>query len=241
MAKEGMMEPITWQTASSIISVIGAVVVAVATVLLWRVTGVLAVETKRMADLSSAPHVVATIRPNRWSMMHADLEVENTGNATAYDVQLTFDPPLQNGEARDEMAIPLQKISVLKPGQAISSYLAEFPLLIDNSYRVSVSWLRSPQAAKREVNAYTLDLTEMKNITKLGASDPLVQIADQVKKVQEDLHRVVSGSRKPRIDVFSSADRQAERYEQLRLARQNEAAPGSPTSRGRRWLRSIWR
>lgn len=230
-----------WQTAITLITVIGAVVVAVATVLLWRVTKALAIETKRMADLSSQPHVIATIGPNRWSMIHADLEVENTGNAAAYDIHLTFDPPLQNGEARDHMDVPLQTISVLKPGQALSSYLAEYTLLIDNSYRVSVSWLRSPNApeTERETNAYILNIAEMKNITKLGASDPLVQIANQVKKVQEDLHRVVSGSRKPRIDVFTSTDRREEaatlkaRWEE----RRQSAEPESPVPWWKRLLR----
>jgi hypothetical protein len=142
------MQGETWQALTSIISVTGAIVVAVATVLLWRVTNALAVETRRLADLSSQPHVVATVGPNRWSMIHADLEVENSGNATAYDIRLTFDPPLPTEEWEGDTAGPIQKISVLKPGQAISSYLAEFSTLLDNSYRVSISWLRMPEGGR---------------------------------------------------------------------------------------------
>jgi hypothetical protein len=231
------------QTAISIITVLGAAVVAIATVLLWRVTAALARETERMADLTSRPHVVVTIGANRWSTMHADLEVENTGNATAYDIEVSFDPPLPaEGKARGGLPVPLQRISLLKPGQSISSYLSEFGLVIDNTYRVTVSWLREPSSSKREFNEYSLDLSTLKNISRLGASDPLVQIADQVKKIQEDLHRVVSGSGKPRIDVITSADRALEREmleQRFRDQRGEERVQAKP-SRWRSLLPKRW-
>ncbi|WP_053059075.1 hypothetical protein [Croceicoccus naphthovorans] len=95
----------------------GTLATALATFALWRVTRVLAVETKRMADAAMQPQVVATIVPNPWSTIHLDITVENTGNATAFDIEVGFDPPLSNGEAREGKSLPLQRISVLKPGQ----------------------------------------------------------------------------------------------------------------------------
>lgn len=222
------MEPSTATTVTSVVGLIGTVVVAVATVLLWRVTKVLADETRRMANLGSAPHVVATLEPNRWSQMHADLEVENTGNATAYDIQLSFDPPLKSGEARQGLPIPLQTISVLKPGRSVSSYVSEFGPLMESTYSVSVSWLRKHggEEKDREVNTYVLDLSGMEAITRLGSGDPLVQIADRMKKLQEDVHRVVYGQRKVSVDAFTSADRQAENEMlQARWAREGGEAP----------------
>lgn len=195
----------------SIVSVLGAAVTAFATFLLWRVTKTLAVETKRMADASAQAHVVATIEPNQWSMMHADLQVQNTGNATAYEVELAFDPPLENGEARAEKALPLQSLSVLKPGQGLASYLSEFPPLIDKRFTVTVSWKRSPSAKVRESHTYVLDLSTLKGVSRLGASNPLIQIAEQVKKAREDWQYVASGSRKVKADVFTTSDRLHER------------------------------
>jgi hypothetical protein len=77
----------------------------------------------------------------------------------------------------------------------------------------------------------------MKNITKLGASDPFVQIADELKKLQEDVHRVVSGGRKPRIDVYTSLDRQSER--QRLAARRAESAEATSTSAPLPWWRRL--
>ncbi len=91
-----------WQSlVLGIISgLLGTIATAVATFFLWRVTLVLARETARMAEASAQPHVVVTLRPNRWSPRHFDLLIDNTGNATAYDVKVSFNPSLQNGEAR---------------------------------------------------------------------------------------------------------------------------------------------
>ncbi len=190
-----------------ILSLLGAIVTAIATILLWRVTKVLAIETKRLADASAQPHVVATIEPNQWSMMHADISVTNTGNATAYDIEVEFDPPLENGAARSGKDIPLQRISVLKPGHSISSYLCEFQKIIDNKFEVSTRWSRTTATRDIEFNKYTLDLHHMNGISKLGASNPTIQIAEQVKKIREDWQWVASGSRKVKADIYSTNDR----------------------------------
>ncbi len=197
----------------------GAAVTAVATVLLWRVTGILAAETRRMANLSSQPHVVATIEPNRWSLIHADLKLENTGNATAYDIQVEFDPPLENGEARSNHGTPLKTLSVLKPGHGIASYITEFAPILDKSYAVTVSWKRSLKDKKRESHSYTLDMSVFKEITQLGASEPLIQIAEVLKKLREDWQWVPRGSRKLNIDVYTAGDRLHERRERDRYDR----------------------
>lgn len=187
---------------------IGTAVTAVATIFLWRVTKTLAIETKRMAAASSQPQIVATLEPNQWSMMHADLVIANTGNATAFDIRLTFDPPLQNGEAREgQRVVPFQKVSVLKPGHSASSYLSEFGPLLGNNYTVTITWLRDPGSAEREVSSYALDMRDADGITRLGAASPLIQIAEQIKKIREDWQWVAGGTRKLSVDIFTSGDR----------------------------------
>lgn len=200
-----------------------AAVTAVATIFLWLVTRSLAVETRRMVDASSQPHVVATIDPNRWSMRHADLNVDNTGNATAYDIQISFEPPLLTGMIGPRAgAIPFQQVSVLKPGQGLSSYLSEFEPLLGKTYTVTISWRRNASKNARETNTYMLNVSEKEKLTQLGASDPLIQIAEQMKKIQEQWSSVASGSRKLKTDVFTSDDRILEQHEIERLRTQTE-------------------
>lgn len=207
----------------------GSLATAVATIFLWRVTKVLAKETTRMAEAAAQPHVVATLSPNRWSMVHFDLHVDNTGNATAYDIEVTFNPPLENGEARgEEIATPLCNISVLKPSQGFSSYLSEYAPLKGKVYLVSISWRKDPASLERQRNSYTLSMADHDGISRLG-EEPIVQIAKYVKKLQESVSSAVKGSKRIKLDVFSSSDRlherrAAERQRRLWQRQQKEEA-----------------
>ena len=190
---------------------LGTLVTAVATLFLWRVTKLLAVETKRMAEASAQPHVVATLDPNRWSMRHFDLKVDNTGNATAYDIKVDFTPPLINGEGRaGAMAVPFENISLLKPGQGMSSYLAEYSIVSRRVYSVRVSWRRSPADSQREENVYTINMADRQGVSDLGG-DPLVNIANDLAKIREDLRSLAQGSKRLKIDAYTAGDRLHER------------------------------
>jgi len=190
---------------------IATVVIAVGTVSLWYVTWALARETRRMVDASSRPHIVATLDSNRWSMMHFDLRVENTGNATAYDIAVSFDPPLVSSRPRDPAGpVPLKSVDVLKPGQGLTSYLAEAGVVLPNTYQVSITWKRDPQAAIRETNSYALNMSTMEGITRLG-NDPLIQISNDVKRFTETFVNLANSHRNLQVDVFTSADRLRER------------------------------
>lgn len=220
-----MEQPTSW--VNEIITfggLLGTIVTAVATFFLWRVTKVLANETTRMVQAASQPHVVATIEPNRWSILHFDLKVHNTGNATAYDISIAFDPPLENGEARgDKLEVPLTSISVLKPDQGLSSYLSGYTPLQGKVYTISISWRRNPSSLVKELNVYKLDMNDYDAITQLGVSDPTVQIAEQVKKIQENLKPLLSGTKRLRVDMFSSSDRLHERKVIARQLRRQAA------------------
>ena len=200
-------------TLPSLATVLGTVVTAVATVFLWRVTRALAVETKRMAQASAQPQVVVHIEPNKWAMHHADLSVANTGNATAFDIRVSFDPPLERDQKRKDRPMPLQRISVLKPGQQLGSHLGPFAPLLKQVYKVEVSWRRDPQDSDREVLIYTLDMNDIEGTSRLGAADAMTQVAEQMKRLREDWQWVARGNKNLSVDVFTSADRQARQEE----------------------------
>lgn len=201
------------------IAVLGAVITALATVMLWRVTKVLAVETKRMAEASAQPQVVANIEPNQWAAMYADIVVANTGNATAFDVRVEFDPEIPKEPEMPDRPPPLRTVSLLRPGQKLVSYLTKFQPIIDVSYSVTVSWKRQPADQERETITYPLNLKEMDGRGNLGAADPMTQIATEVKNMRDDLKRVVDGTRHIQADVFTTIDRMHERRDFMRRRR----------------------
>ncbi|MGN2388186.1 hypothetical protein ACTACB_17620 [Pseudomonas syringae] len=201
------------QLTLGIIGILGSLVTAIATIFLWRVTKVLAIETTRMAEASAQPHVVATLAPNRWTLNHFDLHIDNTGNATAYEICTSFDPPLENGEERTAREIPFQRVSVLKPGQGLTSYLSEYSSLKGKKFQVTISW-RNPLKPDRETHTYSLDMADNDGVSRLG-DDPMVQLASQIKKLQEGWAPIARGSKKVKTDVFTTEDRAAGRAASL--------------------------
>lgn len=201
---------------------LGTIATAIATFFLWRVTLVLARETTRMAEASAQPHVVVTLAPNRWSARHFNLHVDNTGNATAYDIKVSITPPLQNDETRnDDAKIPFERISVLKPGTGLCSYLSEYQPLKGKTFEVKISWLKSSSEKSREENSYILRMSDHEGVSWLG-NDPAVDVAQHLKKIEKNLGDI---SRKHiQVDVYSAMDRLHEK----RLAARER----------RRWKRS---
>ncbi len=223
------MDQATWVSlAKDLGGVIGTLVTAVATIFLWLVTRTLAKETNRLAKASAQPQVVATIESNRWAMQYADLHVSNTGNATAYDILITFEPPLPIDDLRgSDLPPPLHTLSVLKPGQELHSSLSKFGPLIDKTFIVTVSWRSNPSSPERESSVYPLDMRFIRGVTRLGSADPLTQIAEQMKKMREDWQSVAQGNRRVKADVFTSRDRSRQAREMEALWRQ-EAESGGP-------------
>lgn len=215
------------ETLLSAAGVLSALATAVATAFLWRVTKTLSGETRRMAEAAAQPHIVATLEPNRWAINHFDLHVDNTGNATAYGIKVAFDPPLSNGEARGAaVPIPFQEISVLKPGQGLRSHLAEYADLQGQQYRVQITWKRNSAAQEVESNAYTLRMSDHAGVSQLGG-DPIVHIARNIKKIEENWAPVARGQRRARVDVYSTSDRLHEERQRRRAIRKMREARGS--------------
>ncbi|MBM7326554.1 hypothetical protein JS562_26185 [Agrobacterium sp. S2] len=81
------------QTANilSYTQIFTAVVTAGATIALWYVTRVLAVETKTLAKMTSQPFVVCSLQSSQADSSALDLILENTGNAVAFGDRYKLD------------------------------------------------------------------------------------------------------------------------------------------------------
>ena len=198
-------------TISTLISAFAALLTAVATFFLWRVTRLLADETKRMVDASVQPHVVVTLEPNSWAAFYFDINIANTGNAPAYNIEVEFNPPLVNAEHRKNRGIPFSKVSVLKNGHSLNSNLCKYEQIKDQVYSISISWSKQPDSTERERNEYSYDMASFEGVSYLGARSPMTQIAEQVKKIREDWRPISQGAKKVRADVYTSSDRNEER------------------------------
>lgn len=189
----------------AVLKIVVSAVTACATIGLVYVTVVLARATKAMAKASSTAMVTAMIEPNVWSLMHCDLVVHNSGNGSAYDVEIEISPEIGQSEVRDSRNLPMQNISIIRPGQQLRSYLTEMTSVLEQQFNITVRWRESPEANRQEEVSY--DHFIPKDVSQLGASSPLVQIAEQVKKMREDWRPVSQGSKRMEVNAHSSADR----------------------------------
>ncbi len=171
-------------------STIATVVTALATIVLAYVTTILARETKRLSDATNQPTVVATLEPSPWSIIHSNLVLQNTGTGAAYDIEVEFSPPLRMEHRGEVATMPIRSLSVLKPGSSFSVFLNGFEKLNEQVLKVSVSWRRLPNA-KREGHSYVLDLiSDYKDWGQLGGPPPLIQIAQDMRKLREEVSKL---------------------------------------------------
>ncbi|MCR5856898.1 hypothetical protein [Mesorhizobium sp. J428] len=198
-----LFEAIDWSVAATVVT-------AAATAALVWATIVLARYTKQMADNASSPHIVATVEPNAWSIIHFDVRVANTGAAVAYDVSVDFVPPLPTDPEKHRRGTPLRKISVLRPGQELHGYLGNYAFLDGKSFTVTTSWRRKPMGA-RESNKYVFDIGDYDSVIMLNGGHPLYAMAKDLKNLRNDWRRIAQGSKRMRVDGYDRVDRAQER------------------------------
>lgn len=188
-----------------------AVVTAVATVVLVYATLVLARETKVLSRSTSQAHVTVSLEPNQWSVRHFDIVIENSGNAPAYEIEVSFDPPLpESASYRKDRDIPYSSISLLRPGKAMESSLCAYGDIEGKTFRVTVSWTHRPETEQRETLTYKLAMADFDGVSYLGARSPVTQIAEQVKNLREDWQSVARGRRRIQTDTHTEEDRREE-------------------------------
>ncbi len=198
-------------SASTYIEGLSGTITAIATVALAILTFVLARATNAMANATSVANVVASLETNQWSWRHLDLVVHNAGNAPAFEVTVTFNPPLPYMTPKETDDMPFGKISILRPGQIVSSNVNDFGSVREKVYRVTVQWKKSPRRKRLESNVYDINIAGLGAISRLGAGSPEVQIAEQIKKIREDWQPVANGHRRLAVNSYDGDDREEER------------------------------
>lgn len=215
------------------LSMLGSMIMPAATLVLACFTVVLARETRRMARETERTEVTVTIEPNQWGMMYFDIWVANTGNRAAYEIDVQFDPPLVGYEHADSDPPPLQRISVMRPGQSLRSFLGSVEKIRDQCTTATVTWRVGGALGERQTSQYTIDFAFIRNHSMLGENSPMVQIAKEIKHIREDWVPIAHGRKRVQVDRHSSADRQEEQrrrkaaYEKWKRENEESKRPGA--------------
>lgn len=189
-----------------------AAITAGATVALVAATLALAWLTWILAKSSHRPFVVATMDVNPSSSPYVDLNIRNEGNASAFDVEVTLDPPLPESTKRLGKVFPPSRISVVAAGQQLSLSLCEASYLFDVQYIISISWRNNARFKRRHSIQYPLDISHLKSHRTRGIN-PAFASAAELKKIRESVDRLVSGQQRLQVDQYCQADRSQEMAE----------------------------
>ena len=190
------MEVINW------LNVNDGAIIAVATVVLVGLTGYYAYLTRRQLKVFDTPEIVISLRPHEAHVNLVMLCLENIGTGAAHNLQFVTNPSSIPGLDR-----PLEKVSFLRSGisyfepgrkieQFIVSVIGKFDQLKQTPLKITVTYADSLDHKHERV--FDLDFGENEGFSQIG-SPPLYEMAKNIKKVQEDLHRITTGSRRPII------------------------------------------
>lgn len=134
------------------------IVTAIATFMLWRVTRVLAVETKTLAKMTSRPFVVVSMEPVPGVSAHniLNLVLRNTGNATAFDITVRVSPYLPK-VGKEPLVSDTEtpfKVSLLPPNQAIPLQGLKLENIHDKNFEFNIGWSCRPGAEQIDTIRY---------------------------------------------------------------------------------------
>lgn len=172
--------------------VFAALVTAFATIALWRVTRILAVETATLAKMTAQPFVVCWLESSAADPIALNLTLRSTGNATAFDIKLEVTPALPekpgiDGSPPEEGTKTEFETSLLPPEQMLSILGTMGPQVHDTQFTAVVSWSTYPGAADRQTLKYKF---QAKDGFRGGfRSKGVHQIAQELEKIRERLPR----------------------------------------------------
>ena len=212
-----------------VLMVIFTGVVALSTVVYAVLTWRLVTETRRMREVQTEPRVSIRIEADRTGFLGYDLIIQNEGQGVAKNVRFEFegDPSYfrnswvnRRPPAVNDLPIVKNGLDYLEPNQ-----LYRFPLGTVSSEEferaIEAPWtFRTHYESlygKRKSDTYVMDFSQF--IGMFFESNYLKEIAEEMKAVREDLHRLTEGHARVQV-VTQSREEFEQRREEWRKSQE---------------------
>ena len=177
-------------------------IIGIATVVLVGITICYTYLTWRLLKANDTPEIAISLRPHEAHINLVMLCIENIGTGAARNLQFATNP-----SSIPCLDIPFEKIGFLssgiayfEPGRKIEQFLVsvigKFDELKQIQLNITVTY--NDSANRKHERPFSLDFSESVGFSQIG-NPPLYEMAKNIKKIQEDLHRITTGSRKPII------------------------------------------
>ncbi len=147
-----MQDYIDWIIESitfiDLVQVLATVVIAFATFVLWLATRNLARVSKR------APFVVCSLGPSQTIANELNAIIINTGNATAFDIEVHFEADTESPKNKKELIL---NFSLLTPGQILRPHSNLEGWETQTKIYVTITWALKPTRRKQKPLKYIID------------------------------------------------------------------------------------
>lgn len=220
-------------------------IVTFATAIYAGLTWILVKETRMMREVQTEPKLQVSVSSFDFAVHIVRLHIRNIGLGPALDV--VFNPRvLSGGVSAEKLLAEFTDVNFFSvglkhfgPGQERVSGYTELTkdhdgkiasiLTLDVTYRSATGKIYS--------DSLVIDMSEMKGGYQLGKPHAYA-IAHNLEKMQEDIHRLISGTHRIKADIYTSGDRAEElamaraRREQLRMEHEAQKKLQTDTSGG---------
>ncbi len=210
---------------TALVSLLFSFVVTIATVFYVILTWKLVSETKKLRKLHVEPQISIILQQRNDSIRFLDLAIQNIGQGPAYKITFEVKEDFENLRYSKIKEIGFIKngIKYLAPDQKIQSFFC------DLAERHNPN---DPPCAELEVYYYDkldkkysetflFNLSEYYHLIQRG-TDPLYQMAQSLKKIQEDINNVCRSSVRLKIDSYNQNDRDGENKQIKQLLKAHE-------------------
>ena len=190
-------------------AVIFSAIVAIATTVYAILTWKLTLETRRMREAQTEPRVSVTIQPREEWINFIDMVIQNIGLGPAYNVKFKVEPDFEyaKGNFLSELGFIKNGLRYLAPNQKLQFFLTS---MIENfeektkySFEIKVTYKNS--LGKKYEDAYIIDFSQLIGLNQLGEPS-LYKISKNIEKIQQDIHRLSTGSYRMKIIRYTKED-----------------------------------
>ncbi len=164
-----------------------------------------------MRRAQTEPVIAINIKPRDEWINLIDFVIENVGLGPAYDINFNFDKDLQirKNKTLKDISIFQNGINYMSPGQKIqfffTSLIENFDEKVKTPVNVTVTY-RDSLDSKIKSN-FVIDFSQFLGMSQLG-KPPLYEIKSLLAKLQQDVHYIMSGLRKLKVDIYTKEDRE---------------------------------
>jgi hypothetical protein len=193
---------------------------ASATIFYAFLTYFLVSETKKMRKAQTEPEISITIQPSEEWINFIDIVIENVGLGSARNIrfEVISDFECEKGKFVSNIGYIKNGLDYFAPKQKLIFFLTS---MVENfeekiTKRLEIKVIYQDKTNKSYDPTFKIDFSQLEGLIQSG-NPPLYMIAEEIKKIQEDIHLISTGKKRIEVVAYTKNEIEEEKKEQKKL------------------------